>query len=56
MSHFHDRTKTIWPKGVFCILAVCYSVLSPTASGGELTDKEKDAGFVSMFNGANFNG
>ena len=56
MSHFHDRTKTICPKGVFCIFAVCYSTLSPTAGGGELTDKERDAGFVSMFNGANFNG
>lgn len=56
MSCFHDCTKTIWHKNIFCILAVCYSTMSPTASGAELTDKEKDAGFVSMFNGTNFNG
>ena len=56
MHRFHDGPKTIWRTGMFCILAVCYSSLSPPAAGGELTDEEKDAGFVSMFNGADFNG
>lgn len=56
MSRFHNCTKTIWPTGMFCILTMCYSTLSPTAVGGELTDEEKDAGFVLMFNGVDFNG
>ena len=56
MSRFHECIKTIGRTGMFFILAVCYSTLSPSAVGGELTGEEKDAGFVLMFNGADFNG
>ena len=56
MNRFHDGTKTIWRTALFCALAACYSILSLAAVGGELTDEEKDAGFVLMFNGADFTG
>jgi len=54
--NIHDRTTMILSTRRFCILAVCCSLLIPTAVGGELTDEEKDAGFVSMFNGKDFSG
>ena len=56
MSRFHDSTTTIRPMRMLSVFAACYSTLSPTVVGGELTDEEKDAGFILMFNGTDFNG
>jgi hypothetical protein len=50
-----NRVRTDWKKGVLCILAIAGS--SPVLRAeGELTTEEKDAGFVSMFNGKDFTG
>jgi hypothetical protein len=54
--NLHDRTTMIFRTRWLCILAVWCSLLIPTAVGGELNDEEKDAGFVSMFNGKDFSG
>jgi hypothetical protein len=39
-----------------CVAIVSYFLVSFQAIGEELTDEEKDAGFVSMFNGVDFDG
>ncbi len=56
MSCYRGDTKSISRMNMFCAMAMVCSTGTSAVLGGELTMEEKAAGFVSMFNGTDFNG